>query len=113
MIEMVEMFNQEQEAAAALSGESKPTIKIGVGIATGSVTAGSTGTMHRATYTGVGDTVNLAARPEEYTKVAGQPILINETTRLALGDDIPVEDLGISSIRGKVEPVHVYSVLVG
>jgi len=37
-------------------------------------------------------------------------MLINETTRLALGDDIPVEDHGMVSIRGRKEEVHVYSV---
>ena len=112
MVEMVELFNLEQEAASALSGASKPAIKIGVGIATGGVIAGFTGTQRRATYTCVGDTVNLAARLEEHTKVAGQPILINETTRLALDDDIQVEDQGIVPIRGKKEEVHVYSVPV-
>jgi class 3 adenylate cyclase len=107
MVEMVELFNQEQESL------NKPLIKIGVGIATGEVIAGFTGTMHRATYTCLGDTVNLAARLEEHTKVVGQPILISGPTREALDEDIQVEDLGIRSIRGKVEPVHVYSVLVG
>ncbi len=113
MVEMVELFNQEQEAAAALSGEDRPLLKIGVGIATGGVIAGFTGTMHRATYTCVGDTVNLAARLEEHTKVVGQPILIDGTAREALDGDIQVEDLGIRTIRGKKEEVHVFSVPVG
>jgi class 3 adenylate cyclase len=107
MVEMIELFNQQQESL------SKPIIKIGIGIATGEVVAGFTGTMHRAIYTCLGDTVNLAARLEEHTKIVGQPILINDITRLGLSDDIPVEDLGIKSIRGKKEQVHVYSVLVG
>ncbi len=107
MMEMMELFNQQQAPL------NKPLIKIGIGIATGEVVAGFTGTMHRAIYTCLGDTVNLAARLEEHTKVVGQPILINDVTRRGLSDDIPVEDLGITSIRGKKEPVHVYSVLVG
>jgi class 3 adenylate cyclase len=107
MVEMIELFNQEQETL------NKPLIKIGIGIATGEVVAGFTGTMHRAIYTCLGDTVNLAARLEEHTKVAGQPILINDATRLGLSEDISVKDLGIKSIRGKKEQVLVYSVLVG
>jgi adenylate cyclase len=107
MVEMLELFNQQQDSL------NKPLIKIGVGIATGEVIAGFTGTVHRATYTCLGDTVNLAARLEEHTKVVGQPILISGPTREALDEDIQVEDLGIRSIRGKVDPVHVYSVLVG
>ena len=56
MIELLKGFNAEQAA------QGKVQIKIGIGIATGRVIAGYTGTQHRATYTCVGDTVNLAAR---------------------------------------------------
>ncbi|HET6447455.1 MAG TPA: adenylate/guanylate cyclase domain-containing protein [candidate division Zixibacteria bacterium] len=106
MIEMIELFNVDQESAGLMP------IKIGIGIATGSVIAGFTGTLRRATYTCVGDAVNQASRLEGLTKDVGQPILINETTRQALGDDIPVEDQGIVPIRGKKEAVRVYSVPV-
>ena len=44
------------------------------------VIAGYTGTQQRATYTCVGDTVNVAARLESHTKIAQRPILINENT---------------------------------
>jgi class 3 adenylate cyclase len=104
MVELIELFNQQQESL------NKPLIKIGIGIATGEMVAGFTGTVHRAIYTCLGDTVNLAARLEEHTKVVGQPILINESTRQALDDDIQVEDQGIVAIRGKTEQVRVYSV---
>jgi adenylate cyclase len=107
MLEMVELFNLEREA------EGRVPIKIGVGIATGEVIAGFTGTERRATYTCVGDTVNLAARLESHTKVVGEPILIDGNTRLALSDDIQVEDQGAVSIRGKKAEVHVYSVPAG
>ncbi len=106
MIEMIDLFNVDQEAAGLIP------IKIGIGIATGSVIAGFTGTLRRATYTCIGDAVNQASRLESYTKVVGQPILINETTRLALSDEISVVDHGMVTIRGKKEDVHVYSVPV-
>jgi class 3 adenylate cyclase len=106
MIEMIELFNVDQESAGLMP------IKIGIGIATGSVIAGFTGTLRRATYTCVGDAVNQASRLEGLTKDVGQPILINETTRQALGDEIPVIDHGIVPIRGKQEEVRVYSVPV-
>ncbi|OGN93103.1 MAG: guanylate cyclase [Chloroflexi bacterium RBG_13_50_21] len=107
MIEMIELFNQDQEA------QGKPAIRIGIGIATGQVIAGYTGTQRRATYTCVGDTVNLAARLEAYTKVAKQPILIDETTRIALSETIKVQDLGPAEIKGKNQEVTIYSVLAG
>ena len=85
-------------------------IRIAIGIASGQVIAGYTGTQRRTTYTCVGDTVNLAARLEAHTKVLGKPILIDETTRQGLSDHIAVEDVGTVALRGKTQPVHVYAV---
>jgi class 3 adenylate cyclase len=107
MVELVELFSQEQAALG------KPTIRIGVGVASGPVIAGYTGTLQRATYTCVGDTVNLAARLEARTKEAGRPILIDAVTRAGLGDDLRVEALGPLPIKGKTQPVEVYAVLRG
>ncbi len=106
MIELVELFNLEREA------EGKVPIKIGVGIATGEVIAGFTGTDRRATYTCVGDTVNLAARLESHTKVIREPILINDATRQALDESVGVEDQGLNQIKGFEKEVRVYSVPV-
>jgi adenylate cyclase len=61
----------------------------------------------------VGDTVNLAARLESHTKVAGVPILIDEVTRQTLSETIQVEDLGTVAIKGKVQDVRIYSVPIG
>lgn len=88
-------------------------IRIGIGIASGKVIAGYTGTQRRATYTCVGDTVNLAARLESHTKVVGQPILIDENTRLSLSSAIQVQDQGMVPIKGKASDVKVFSVVVG
>lgn len=107
MIDMIELFGAEQTARGRIP------IKIGVGIATGQVIAGYTGTMERATYTCVGDTVNLAARLEAYTKTAGKPILIDEATRQALDADFPVEEVGAVELKGKNQAVNVFSVPSG
>jgi class 3 adenylate cyclase len=104
MIELIEQYNQERVARKLTQ------IRIGVGIASGDVIAGYTGTQRRATYTCVGDTVNLAARLESHTKVVGQPILIDEATRLGLGPEFAVEDQGEVELKGKLKPVHVFSV---
>jgi adenylate cyclase len=106
MVAMIGLFNEEQVA------QGKVQIRIGVGIASGNVIAGYTGTAHRATYTCVGDTVNVAARLESQTKVLERPILIDENTRAGLGDDIPVEAQGALEMKGKATPVTAYSVPV-
>src|SRR4249919_1502451 len=91
MIELIEQFNLERSAA------QKPTIRI----ATGDVVAGYTGTQQRATYTCIGDTVNLAARLEAHTKVAGRGILIDEDTQRGLTDRVRTEALGAVPFKGK------------
>jgi class 3 adenylate cyclase len=104
MIDLVELFNAEREAAG------KPPIKIGIGIASGKMVAGYTGTSKRATYTCVGDTVNLAARLESHTKEAGRAILIDAATRNAIGNAFVLEALGGVQLKGKSAPVDVYAV---
>ena len=104
MIELLKGFNFQQAA------QSKIQIKIGIGIATGRVIAGYTGTQHRATYTCVGDTVNIAARIENHTKESQRPILIDQYTREGLPADMEVEALGPILFRGKQQPIHIFVV---
>jgi class 3 adenylate cyclase len=106
MIDLIRLFNEEQAARGMVQ------IQIGVGIASGRVVAGYTGTHQRATYTCVGDTVNVAARLESHTKVVDRPILIDEDTRRGLGDGIGVEPQGELLMKGKTEPINVYAVLI-
>jgi adenylate cyclase len=106
MVELIRLFNEEQSA------QDKLQIQIGIGIASGQVVAGYTGTQHRATYTCVGDTVNVAARLEAHTKVVKRPILIDEHTRRGLDDWVAVEAQGELQVKGKTQPVKVYAVQV-
>jgi class 3 adenylate cyclase len=107
MLELVDGFNREQ----ALRGGTE--IRIGIGIASGPVVAGFTGTEQRVTYTCVGDTVNLAAHLEAHTKVLGQPILIDEHTRDGLDGRLRVEPHGPVQFKTRSQPVPVYSVPPG
>ena len=104
MIELLKGFNVEQAA------QDKVQIKIGIGIASGRVIAGYTGTQHHATYTCVGDTVNLAARIEGHTKTVQHPILVDQYTREGLPADIEVEALGPMVFKGKQQPINIFAV---
>jgi class 3 adenylate cyclase len=104
MIEMIELFNADQASAG------KTPIRIGIGIASGEMVAGYTGTNERATYTCIGDTVNVASRLEEHTKAVERSILIDATTRGMLRSTVQVDALGPVAIRGKVQPVEVFAV---
>jgi class 3 adenylate cyclase len=104
MIELIALFNQDRKAAG------KKPIQIGIGMASGEMIAGYAGTKARATYTCIGDTVNLAARIEAHTKVAGRAILIDGATRAALPERIAVEALGAVTFKGFAAAAEVYSV---
>jgi adenylate cyclase len=104
MVELIELFNVERASA------SKPPIRIGIGIASGEMVAGYAGTNERATYTCIGDVVNLASRLEVHTKVAQRAILIDAATRSALSGKFAIESLGPVPFKGKACAVDVFSV---
>ena len=104
MIALLKGFNEERAA------RNKVEIQVGIGIASGKVIAGYTGTQHRATYTCVGDAVNIAARIEGHTKVALRPLLIDLYTREGLPDSYKLEDLGPALFKGKQQSINIFSV---
>jgi class 3 adenylate cyclase len=105
MVELLKAFNEQRDI------QRKSAVQMGIGIATGKMIAGYTGTQHRATYTCVGDTVNLAARIESHTKVVSRPILIDQHTRDGLNYHVALDDLGEVLFKGKEQPVHIWEVL--
>lgn len=107
MLEQLKVFNEKQLA------QNKTAIRIGIGITSGRMVAGYTGTHNRAIYTCIGDTVNLADRIEEYTKEALRPLLIDRYTREGLPDSYKVEDLGKIVFKGKNQAVNVFAVMGG
>ena len=104
MIEMIGLLNAERVP------QGKAPLAIGIGIASGDMVAGYTGTQQRATYTCIGNTVNLAARLEAHTKEAGRPILLDADTQAALGPRVAVLALGLVHFKGKAEAVPVFAV---
>ncbi len=104
MVEMAVQFSADQCAAGG------PEIRIGVGVSSGEVVAGYTGTLDRATYTCVGDTVNRAARLEACTKEAQRSVLIDGATREQLDASFEIESLGPMHLKGKTQAVEVFAV---
>ena len=104
MLEMMEAFNRDQARRGAVE------VRIGIGIASGSLVAGFTGTRQRMTYTAVGDAVNLAAHLEAHTKVIGRPILIDDNTRAGLTEGFGVESHGPTQLKTRSQAVPIHSV---
>ena len=100
---MIEVLNEERAA------EGHDGVDIGVGIATGDVVAGYAGTDSRATYTCIGSTVNLAARLESHTKVAGCRILFDAETQGRLTDGHDTVRIDDVRLKGFTDTLDVYT----
>ncbi len=82
-----------------------------IGLNTGIAKVGFMGTSELASYTMMGDTVNLAARLEAAGKDYAVDILISENTKVAIDQEIFVRLLDAVRVKGKNEPVLIYEVI--
>ena len=87
-------------------------VEIRIAIHSGPVVVGDIGSESRVDYTVLGNTVNVAARLEEYATEPGQ-IVIGETTHGAVAGVFPTEHLGNVQLKGLSRKIAVYRVLTG
>jgi len=96
-------LNQDWEA------RGQRPMQAGIGINTGTVTAGNIGSAKRMDYTVIGDAVNLASRLCGHA--AGGQILVSESTFSQLGGSLPARKLEPIRVKGKDSPVEIYEIL--
>lgn len=106
-----QMYDRLDILNAELKEEGLLPINIGVGINSGSVVVGNMGSDQRFDYSVLGDAVNLAARLEGQTKEYGVKTILGYETAKELEDEFALLELDTIAVKGKTEPVKIYTVL--
>ena len=77
-----------------------------IGLNTGPVVVGRISDDLSMDYTAVGDTVNLAARMEQMCEPGS--VFLTENTHRQVVEYFDFEDVGLTDVKGKSAPVHIY-----
>jgi len=101
------LVNEMNRDAAA---RGWPRLGVGIGVNTGVVTAGNIGSPRRIDYTVIGDPVNVASRLMANAR-AGQTLISEDTARdLGPAPAFQLNRLAPLQVKGKSQPISVFSV---
>eukprot|EP00727_Mastigamoeba_balamuthi_P007874 m51a1_g3707 hypothetical protein (729) ;mRNA; r:428510-430871 len=97
-----------QKKAAA---QGLPVLNCRIGIASGPVYVGNSGSSRHFQYTVLGSPVNLAARLEPLNKLFGSRVLVSRGVHDAVSPDYVTARLGRCAIKGFSEPEEVFELV--
>jgi hemerythrin len=106
ILNQLDIYNAGRHRAGYVS------IRIGIGVNTGTVMLGTVGSASRMDVTVIGDAVNLAARLERITREWDISLIVSEHTLLSLNDPAPfgIRMIDRRQVRGKQEIQSIYEV---
>ena len=115
MREKLEELNQswdENDTSRYWKNHGIQSIKMRIGIHTGSVIAGNVGSVDMIQYSTIGDTVNVAARLEKANKEFGTDILFGDEVYTSLTKKLHSQTKlsGEITLKGRAKPTKVYSI---
>jgi class 3 adenylate cyclase len=97
------------DMAECVNRDLDTPLRVGIGVNSGTVVAGSIGGAGRLNFSVIGDPVNVAARVEATTRQLGDDILITGATREMLTQSFELAERGSRELRGKSEPVELWA----
>lgn len=104
----MDMLKEVKQLQHTFALAGYPAMQIGIGINTGIMSVGDMGSEFRRAYTVLGDAVNLASRLEGLTRYYGCDLIVSEHTKQQC-DDYVFQELDRVCVKGKQEPVTIYS----
>ena len=85
-------------------------LRIGIGVNSGPVSAGTIGGGGRVEFTVIGDPVNTAARVESCTRQTGDDVLITDATRCLMTSGQDAFEYRVEAeLKGKTERVRLFA----
>lgn len=98
------------EISRRVNGESKAgSLRVGIGVNSGTVVAGSVGGGGRLNFSVIGDAVNVASRVEAATREIDEDVLITAETRGRLGAGFGSHSVGRHELKGIELPVELFA----
>ena len=106
----IEMIQALDRLNLQWSAVGRPTLQIGIGLNYGEAFAGNIGSEQRLEFTVIGDTVNTASRL--CGAAEAHEILISDEMRRALAEPPALREREPMPLKGKSQPVPVFSVVL-